>query len=166
MVPRTKAIGVFLARRRVIFRSGFRLNQGKSWRSESCTPYLNMSSLLNLWTCESYCSELERIYAQARHPPGEKCEIFNIVLFLLSVFAHTIDVVPDVRFRRSWCRRKACTTFFLKVLSLHKGKLGFPRYDPANRGCQSVFHARGSFSDQDSGLTGGVFDDPRVAHCS
>jgi hypothetical protein len=35
-----------------------------------------------------------------------------------------------------------------------------------NRGCQSVSHVGGSFSDQDSGLTEGALDDPRVACCS
>ena len=76
------------------------------------------------------------------------------------------DVAPDVEFRRSWCRRKACATFFLKVLDLHKGELGFARYDLANRGYRSVFHVGGSFSDRDSGLTGEALDYLRVAHHS
>jgi hypothetical protein len=102
---------------------------------------------------------------RAQHPRGENCGIFNIVLFLPSVFARTVDVAPGVGFRRFWCRRKACATFFLKVLNLHKGELGFARYDPANRGCRSVFHVGRSFSDRDSGLTGEVLDDPRVTRC-
>jgi hypothetical protein len=77
-----------------------------------------------------------------------------------------VDVVPDVGFRRSWCHRKACTTFSLKVLDLHGGELGFARCGSANRGCRSVFHAEGSFSDQDFGLTGEALDDLKVERCS
>jgi hypothetical protein len=166
MVPQTEATRVFLACQRVIFRSRFWLDRGKSWRSKSYTSCLNMSSFLNLWTCGSNRCGSGRICAQTRHPRGEKCENFSIVLFHPSVFARTVGVVPDVGFRRSWCRRKACATFFLKVLDLHKGELGFARCGFANGGCRSVFHAGGSFSDRDSGLTGEALDDPRVACCS
>ena len=77
-----------------------------------------------------------------------------------------VDVVPDVGFRRSGCRRKACATFFLKVPGLRRGELGFARYNPANRGCRSVSHAGGSFSGRDFDLTAGALDDPRVARYS
>uniref|UniRef100_A0A2N9EYX8 Uncharacterized protein n=1 Tax=Fagus sylvatica TaxID=28930 RepID=A0A2N9EYX8_FAGSY len=50
-------------------------------------------------------------------------------------------VAPDVGFWRSWCRRKACVTFFLKVQALHRGELWFARYDLANRDCWNVPHA-------------------------
>jgi hypothetical protein len=120
---------------RVIFQSRFRLDRGKSWRSESFTSCLNVSSFLKLWTFRSHCSESKRICVRTRHPWGEKFEIFSIVLFLPSVLARMVDVAPDVGFRRSWCRRKACATFFLKVLGLYRGELGFARYDLANRGC-------------------------------
>uniref|UniRef100_A0A2N9HDH7 Uncharacterized protein n=1 Tax=Fagus sylvatica TaxID=28930 RepID=A0A2N9HDH7_FAGSY len=49
------------------------------------------------------------------------------------------------------------------LLALHRGELGFARYDLANRGRWNVPYAKGSFSDQDSGLTGGALDDPGVA---
>ena len=157
---------MFLVHRRAFFRSRFRLDRGKSWRSESCTPSLNMSSFLRTRACGSNRCETERIFARARHPPVGNNEIFNIILFLLSVFARMIDVTPDVRFRRFWCRQKACITFFLKVLGSHRGELGFARSGPANRGRWNVSHVGGSSSDRDSGLTEGALDDPRVARCS
>jgi hypothetical protein len=77
-----------------------------------------------------------------------------------------VDIAPNVRFWRSWRRRKACITFFLKVQALHGGELGFARYDLTNRGPWNVHHAGGSFSDQDSGLTRRALDDLEVARCS
>ena len=166
MVPQIEATGVFLARRRAIFQSRIRPAPGKSWRSKSGTPCLNMSSFLRTRARGSNGCESERILARAWHPRGENCEIFSIVLFHPLVFAHTVDVVPEVGFQRSWCRRKVCVTFFPKVLSLHRGELGFVRYSPANRGRRNVSHARASFSYRDSSLTGGALDDPRVVRCS
>uniref|UniRef100_A0A2N9F0U6 Uncharacterized protein n=1 Tax=Fagus sylvatica TaxID=28930 RepID=A0A2N9F0U6_FAGSY len=61
--------------------------------------------------------------------------------------------------------RKASATYFLKVRALHGGEFGFVRCGPANRGCWNVSHVGRSFFDRDSGLTGGAFDNPRVAHC-
>ena len=79
---------------------------------------------------------------------------------------YVVDVAPDVGFRRSSCHWKACATYFLKVQALHRGELGFARYDLANRDRWNVPSAEGSFSDRDSGLTGGALDDPGVAHRS
>uniref|UniRef100_A0A2N9FIU3 Uncharacterized protein n=1 Tax=Fagus sylvatica TaxID=28930 RepID=A0A2N9FIU3_FAGSY len=49
---------------------------------------------------------------------------------------------------------------FLKVQALHRGELGFARYDLANGGRWNVPYAKGSSFDRDSGLTGGALDDP------
>ena len=162
-VPRTEATRVFLVRRRAFFRSRFQLDRGKSWQSESSTLCLNMFSFLHTWACGSICCESGRLYARARHRRGENYEIFSIVLFHPSVFAHMVGMVPDVGFRQFWCRWKACVTFFLKVRALHRGEIGFVRCGPANRGRWNVPYAKGSFFDRDSGLTGGALDDPRVA---
>uniref|UniRef100_A0A2N9G3M2 Uncharacterized protein n=1 Tax=Fagus sylvatica TaxID=28930 RepID=A0A2N9G3M2_FAGSY len=135
MVSRTEVAGVFLVHRRAFFRRRFQLDRGKPWRSESSTPCMNVSSFQRARACGSTCCESRRLCAQARQRRGKSYEIFSMALFCRPVFVRMVDVAPDVGFRRSWCRRKACATYFLK----------------------------GSFSDRDSGLTGGALDDPEVA---
>ena len=157
---------MFLVRLRTIFRSRFRLDPGKSWRSESSTSCMNVSSFQRAWACGSTCCELRRLCAQARQRWWESSEIFSTALFCRPVFACAVDVAPDIGFRRSWYRRKACDTYFSKVHALHRGELRFARYDPANRGRWNVPHSKGSFSDRDSGLIGGALGDPEVARCS
>ena len=58
-----------------------------------------------------------------------------------------VGVVPDVGFRRFWCRHKACVTFFLKVRASHRGEIGFVRRGLVNRGRWNVPYDKGSFSD-------------------
>ena len=157
---------MFLVHQRAFFRSRFWLDRGKAWRSESCTSCMHVSSFQRTQARGSTRCESGRLCAQAWRRRGENSGIFSTASFRRPVFVCVVDVAPDIGFRRSWYRRKACATYFSKVQALHRGELGFARCDLANRGCWNVPHAKGSFSDRDSGLTGGALDDPEVARCS
>uniref|UniRef100_A0A2N9HKK9 Uncharacterized protein n=1 Tax=Fagus sylvatica TaxID=28930 RepID=A0A2N9HKK9_FAGSY len=115
MVPRTEATGVFLVRLRTVFRSGFRLDPVKSWRSESSTSCMNVSSFQRAWACGSTCCESGRLCAQAWQRRWESSGIFSTASFRRPVFT-------------------PCT----------EASLGFARYDLANRGRWNVPYAKGT----------------------
>ena len=157
---------MFLVCWRTFFQSGFRLDLGKSWRSESSMSCMNVSSFQRAWACGSTCCESGRLCAQVRQRRWESSGIFSTALFRRPVFMCVVDVAPDIGSRRSWYRRKACATYLSKVQTLHRGELRSARYDFANRGRWNVPCAKGSFSDRDSSSTGGALDDPGVERCS
>uniref|UniRef100_A0A2N9HVC3 Aminotransferase-like plant mobile domain-containing protein n=1 Tax=Fagus sylvatica TaxID=28930 RepID=A0A2N9HVC3_FAGSY len=141
---KTQATGVFLVRLRAVFRSGFRLDLIKSWRSESSTSCMSVSSFQRTRACGSTCCESGRLCAQAWQRRWEDSGNFSTALFRQPVFTRMVDIAPDVGFRQSWYRRKAGATYFPKVQALHRGELGFARYDPANGGRWNVPYAKGS----------------------
>uniref|UniRef100_A0A2N9H344 Uncharacterized protein n=1 Tax=Fagus sylvatica TaxID=28930 RepID=A0A2N9H344_FAGSY len=138
-----EATGVFLVRLRAVFRSGFRLDPIKSWRSESSTSCMSVSSFQRTRACGSTCCESGRLCAQAWQRRWENSGNFSTALFRQPVFTRMVDVAPDVGFQQSWYRRKAGATYFPKVQALHRGELGFARYDPANGGRRNVPYAKG-----------------------
>ena len=147
MVPRTEATGVFLVHLRTVFRLGFRLDSIKSWRSESSTSCMNVSSFQRAQARGSTCCESGRLRVQAWQRRWENSGIFSTALFRRPVFMCVVDIAPDVGFRRSWYHRKASATYFPTVQALHRGELKFARYDLANRGRWKVPHAKRSSSD-------------------
>jgi hypothetical protein len=62
--------------------------------------------------------------------------------------------------------RKHGIPSFSKFWTCEKASLGSRDTVPRTEATGVFFHAEGSFSDRDSGLTGEALDNPRVAHCS
>uniref|UniRef100_A0A2N9GHT9 Uncharacterized protein n=1 Tax=Fagus sylvatica TaxID=28930 RepID=A0A2N9GHT9_FAGSY len=70
---------------------------------------------------------------------------------------------PGSRINLLRVRKTLCASVATSVQALHRGKLGFARYNLANGGHWNVPYTTRSFSDRDFGLTGGALDDPEVA---
>ena len=147
MVSRTEATRVFLVRWRTFFRLGFRLDPVNSWRSESSTSCMDVSSFQHAQACGSTCCDSGKLCAQAWQRRWGNSGIFSKTLFRRPVFTCVVDVASDVGFRRSWYHRKAYATYFPKVQALYRGERGFARYDLANGGRWNVPYAKGSSSD-------------------
>uniref|UniRef100_A0A2N9GKA2 Uncharacterized protein n=1 Tax=Fagus sylvatica TaxID=28930 RepID=A0A2N9GKA2_FAGSY len=98
MVPRTGAAGVFLVRLRDSFPIRIPARPGKSWRSESSTLCMNVSSFQRAQACGSTCCESGRLCAQAWQRRWERSGIFSTALFRQPVFTCVVDVAPDIGF--------------------------------------------------------------------
>uniref|UniRef100_A0A2N9G766 Uncharacterized protein n=1 Tax=Fagus sylvatica TaxID=28930 RepID=A0A2N9G766_FAGSY len=139
-----KATGVFLVRLRAVFRSGFRTRPDKFLAIREfhvvheCVFFPTHPGLwINLLRVR------KTLRASVATSVGKVPEIFSTALFRQPVFTRMVDIAPDVGFRQSWYRRKAGATYFPKVQALHRGELGFARYDPANGGRWNVPYAKG-----------------------
>uniref|UniRef100_A0A2N9FGV5 Uncharacterized protein n=1 Tax=Fagus sylvatica TaxID=28930 RepID=A0A2N9FGV5_FAGSY len=85
----------------------------------------------------------KNLHAKAVVREKNALDFRRVFPYFLSVFACIFDLAPEVGFRRSWYRWKACTTLSLKVLDLQETEVGSARYGSANRSQQGVFGSSG-----------------------
>uniref|UniRef100_A0A2N9EPV1 Uncharacterized protein n=1 Tax=Fagus sylvatica TaxID=28930 RepID=A0A2N9EPV1_FAGSY len=86
MAPRTEATGVFLVRLRAVFRSGFRLERIKSWRSESSTSCMSVSSFQRTWLVDQLVASQEDS-ARKRGNVGRKVPEFSAQPYFVGLFS-------------------------------------------------------------------------------
>jgi hypothetical protein len=86
MVPRTEATGVFLVRLRTVFRSGFRLDPVKSWRSESSTSCM-MCLLSNVPGLADQLVASQEDSARKRGNVGGKIPEFSAKPYFVGLFS-------------------------------------------------------------------------------
>uniref|UniRef100_A0A2N9ERI6 Uncharacterized protein n=1 Tax=Fagus sylvatica TaxID=28930 RepID=A0A2N9ERI6_FAGSY len=121
--PRTEATGVFLVRLRTVFRSGFRLAPINLLRVRKT---LRASVATSVGKFRNFQQNL--ISSACFHARGRRSSRCRILTILVS-------------------SESLCYLLFQKVQALHRGELGFARYDPANGGRWNVPYAKGSSSD-------------------
>uniref|UniRef100_A0A2N9IU49 DUF7745 domain-containing protein n=1 Tax=Fagus sylvatica TaxID=28930 RepID=A0A2N9IU49_FAGSY len=116
---RTEATGsVFGPFGGTVFRSGFRLDPVNSWRSESSTSCMNVSSF--------------------QRASGLRINLLRVRKTLRASVATSDRKVPEFS-AKALFRRPVFTR-----VALHRGELGFARYDLANRGRWNVPYAKGT----------------------
>jgi hypothetical protein len=86
MAPRAESTGVFLVRLKAVFRSGFRLTPINSWRSESSTSCMDVSSFQCARARRSTCCESGRLCAQAWQRRWDNSRNFQQNLILSACF--------------------------------------------------------------------------------
>uniref|UniRef100_A0A2N9I3D9 Uncharacterized protein n=1 Tax=Fagus sylvatica TaxID=28930 RepID=A0A2N9I3D9_FAGSY len=136
------------AREGGFFRSGFRLTPINSWRSESSTSCMDVSSFQCARARRSTCCESGRLCAQARQRRWENSGNFSTALFRRPVFTRVVDVAPDVRISDDLgIVGKLALPTFQRYKPCTEASLGSQDMDLANRGRRNVPYAKGSSSD-------------------